>query len=700
MKYTVNGSSNKLSRKKLAIFVIGITLIIAIGISVSVLFLHKKPKVSITRPVIAAIVKKPVIAPVFAAAESGLLPWHLTTGMSRMAVFNGTGSQLVIAGGLESSGTTSSVYTLDTTNGSQVLSVHTQVPVHDTSSAIINGNMEIFGGGSANSVNSVQSMPASSLAGFSTTSTLPDLRSDSTAVSIGNTSYIIGGYNGVQADPQVLETTDGKVFNSIGDLPIPVRYTTAAYINGLIYVFGGMAINGPNAGNPINSVQIINPVNHQITVAAWKLPEPLEAASAMVLNNELFIAGGQTNTLQPINVGIGTTQVSGISTTGSDTSGAIWAVDTVNGKFLNAGVLQAPVSNAGVAVIGSTAWLIGGENNNNIVSTVQIIKPNTLFGIAGTPGAGSPYYGDKLLIADRGNNRLLVLNDQMNIIWNYPSSSTQPNSQLYYPDDAFFTNNGTQIISNQEDNNTIIKIAYPSGKIIWSFGHPLIAGTANGYLHDPDDAYQLTNGQIVVADINNCRLLFINPNGTIANQIGTNGVCKHDPPNFIGTPNGSTPLYDGNILVSEIHGSWVSEYTPQGKLVWSTHLAISYPSDPQQISASPTNNPNLYLIADYAMPGSILTFNRAGQILSRYHPTSGPGMLNHPSLVELLPSGVYMANDDLRNRMVAIDPATGALVWQYGVSDVAGTKPGMLNTVDGFDILSPNGSTPTHGASG
>jgi glucose dehydrogenase len=56
-----------------------------------------------------------------------------------------------------------------------------------------------------------------------------------------------------------------------------------------------------------------------------------------------------------------------------------------------------------------------------------------------------------------------------------------------------------------------------------------------------------------------------------------------------------------------------------------------------------------------------------------------------------------MANDDLRNRMVAIDPATGALVWQYGVNDTAGTKPGMLNTVDGFDILQPNGITPTHG---
>jgi hypothetical protein len=57
-----------------------------------------------------------------------------------------------------------------------------------------------------------------------------------------------------------------------------------------------------------------------------------------------------------------------------------------------------------------------------------------------------------------------------------------------------------------------------------------------------------------------------------------------------------------------------------------------------------------------------------------------------------------MTNDDYRNRMVAIDPATqAALVWQYGVTDTPGTAPGMLNTPDGFDLLLPNGTTDTPG---
>ena len=77
----------------------------------------------------------------------------------------------------------------------------------------------------------------------------------------------------------------------------------------------------------------------------------------------------------------------------------------------------------------------------------------------------------------------------------------------------------------------------------------------------------------------------------------------------MGSPNGDTPLPDGNLLVSEINGSWVSEYTMTATLAWTVHLPISYPSDPQQLG------PDRYLIADYASPGQILEFNRNVQIL-------------------------------------------------------------------------------------
>jgi hypothetical protein len=301
----------------------------------------------------------------------------------------------------------------------------------------------------------------------------------------------------------------------------------------------------------------------------------------------------------------------------------------------------------------------------------------------------------QLLIADRGNNRLLLVDAHKHILWQYPTASRPaPTGGFYFPDDAFFVQHGRAIISNEEDNDTIAMIGYPSGRLLWSYGHPKVPGSAAGYLNQPDDAYLLKNGEITVADAKNCRILVIKPGQGVVSQLGTTGYCVHAPPHGIGYPNGDTPLADGNFLISEINGSWVSEYTPTGQLVWSVKLPIAYPSDPQQLG------PNLYMVANYHRPGGIYEFDRQGHILWSYQPSSGPEMLNHPSLAERLPNGLIGVNDDYRNRVVLIDPKTQRIVWQYGQTDLAGTEPGLLKTPDGFDLLQNGYQTPTHPSTG
>jgi hypothetical protein len=633
------------------------------------------------------------------AVMSGLLPWHLGAPLSREVVVPGGGGRLLVLGGLTAGGVSADgIYAVRTHTGAARHVGTLGAPLHDAAGASAGGHALVFGGGSSATVASVEAFPRAAAG------SLPAPRSDSVAVSVGPTAYILGGYDGTRPQPDVIATRDGRSFTKVARLAVPVRYPAAAALGGQIYVFGGQAITGPQAGKPVDTIQVIDPARHTVSVIGH-LPEPLAGAAAVTVGSELLLAGGESPVAQPQHPGAGTTQLSpsevsagtGAEASSSPTSTVptIWAFDPATRRLLPAGVLQVPVSHAGVAVTGSTAWIVGGESHGALVSAVQMLRPDRAFGTAGLPGAGSPYFGAKLLIADRGNNRLLLLTDTMHLLWKYPSAKA-PRDRLhfYFPDDAFFTNHGTAIISNQEQNDTIVKIAYPSGKIIWSFGHPRRAGTAKGFLHEPDDAYLLRSGQVSVADANNCRVLVISPDRKVAAQIGTNGVCVHHPPASMGSPNGDTPLPDGNLLVSEINGSWVSEYTLGGKLVWTAHLPITYPSDPQQLG------PDRYLIADYARPGQILQFDRTGRILYRYHPASGPGLLDHPSLTELLPSGVFLANDDFNDRLVAVDPATGALVWQYGVTGKPGTGPGRLHTPDGFDLLLPNGSTPTHLSTG
>lgn len=608
------------------------------------------------------------------AAESGVLPWSLTAPLSREVVLPGSSpTQLTVLGGLTASGASASaVYTLDTTVGSLTPSGALTGPLHDAAGALLLGRPTVFGGGVVSSSAAVQALPAS-LGAATTLGNLPQPRSDLAATVIGGTAYIVGGYDGSTLDSVVLATTNGTSFTQVATLPVPVRYPAVASLGGRIYVFGGQTQAGPATAE----IQMVEPARRSARLIGI-MPGPATGAAAMVMGGTLYVAGGTSSVAA-----------------GAAPLPTIWAFDPASGTLVAAGALRVPVAHAGVAVLGSRAWIVGGETAQGPVATVQMVTPNPKFGLAGEPGAGSPYFGGDLLIADSGSNQLLLLNPSGQVIWTYPSpSAPPPPGGFYYPDDAFFADNGTAIVMNMEQYQEIVKVAYPSGKVLWTYGHPGVLGSAPGYLNTPDDAYVLKSGQVSVADIGNCRVLIINPDGTLANQIGTTGACSHAPPNSLGAPNGDTPLVDGTILISEIRGSWVSDYTTAGALVWSAQLALTYPSDPQQIG------PDQYLIAGYTSPGQIAEFNRQGTITYRYDVASGPGELNHPSLVELIPSGVFMLNDDSNDRMLAIDPATGAAVWQYGVQGVPGTSPGMLNDPDGFDLLMGGQSTPTHPGTG
>jgi outer membrane protein assembly factor BamB len=649
---------------------------------------------------------QPKAAPLsLAAAESGLLPWHMPEPLSREVVTTGSPGQLVVFGGLTAGATSAAgIYAVSTAAGTARRIGTLTAPLHDAAAAVSGHRALIFGGGSPVTAGTVQSFPLAGRGAPTDVGSLPEPRSDAQAVTMGDITYLVGGYDGSRPDASVLATTDGRSYGTVATLPVPVRYPAVAALGGRIYAFGGQIVTGPHAGEPVSVIQAVDPA-HRTAAVIGHLPEPLAGATAVTVDGELFVAGGESPAGARPAPGLGTTQLTGQLTADAGMGGsslptravsAIWAYDPASGRLLAAGQLQVPVSHAAAIAAGSTAWIVGGASDGAPISSVQVIRPNRAFGTAGAPGAGSPFFGDRLLIADRGNNRLLLLDAAMHVVWEYPSAAgSRDPLGFYFPDDAFFTDHGTAIISNQEENETIVRIAYPSGKIIWSYGHPRQPGTTTGYLHEPDDAYLLKNGQVTVADAVNCRVLVINENHTIAHQIGTTGVCFHNPPASMGSPNGDTPLTDGNLLVSEINGSWVSEYTLAGRLVWTVQLpAVGYPSDPQQIG------PDRYLLADYSSPGQVVEFDRHGKILYRYDQTSGPGVLDHPSLAELLPSGVIMANDDHNHRMIAIDPSTGELVWQYGITGKPGTGPGQLNTPDGFDLLLPDGSTPTHPATG
>jgi putative pyrroloquinoline-quinone binding quinoprotein/Kelch motif protein len=595
-----------------------------------------------------------------------LAPWRLPAPVSAAAVTS-FGGRIVVAGGLDAGDASSRIYAeLDAASGRLLSRGSLPDPTHDAAAAVAGGRPLIFGGGQLAPTATAQRIDGS---GASIAGSLPAARADLAAVTLGGRAYLLGGYDGSTRDTGVLQTADGSHFTTVAQLPSGVRYAAAAGLGSTLYVFGGQ-----RGGSATAAIQAVNVHSGQARMVG-SLPLPLERASAFVLGGRVFIAGGRS---------------------GTGLNASVWRFDPSTGSVRPAGRLPFGVADAGVAVVGKTAFLVGGDAPQPLDSAFRLRLVNRRVvpparGRLGPRGraTGYPFAGD-LLIADRGNDRLLLVDAAKHIHWRYPSpGAPPPPGGFYFPDDAFFIHGGSAILSNEEDNHTLVQIAFPSGRLLWSYGHARVPGSSPGYLNQPDDAYLLGSGEIAVADAKNCRIEILGSNGAPNSQIGTTGRCVHDPPHSLGYPNGDTPLADGNLLISEIFGSYIDEITLQGRLVWSVHLPLTYPSDPQQLG------PDTYLVADYARPGGIYEFNREGQILWSYHPSSGPGMLDHPSLAEQLPTGLIAVNDDYRHRVVIINPKTGAIVWQYGRTDMRGTGPDRLNTPDGFDLL-VNGRTPTH----
>jgi outer membrane protein assembly factor BamB len=305
--------------------------------------------------------------------------------------------------------------------------------------------------------------------------------------------------------------------------------------------------------------------------------------------------------------------------------------------------------------------------------------------VTGSRAAPVPSWGKPLpypiVIADRRNNRLIEVTPDKRVVWSFES----PNLKVYRGnEDVNFAADGRTLWVSEEDNYDIHGVDYEQRALIWTYGVPDVKGAKPGYLNYPDDAHLLADGKVMTADIRNCRILFVDRESlAIAARWGEPGQCRHDPPRFLGYPNGATPLANGDILVTEITGAWISRITREGKVIWSVVAPkIRYPSD-----AFPTWDGSQVIVADFSKPGRVVIFDpKTKKAAWEYFVEEGEGMLDHPSLARELPTGDILVSDDLRDRVIVIDRATKAIVWQYGVTDTKGSGPGYLHYPDGFDI--------------
>lgn len=278
-------------------------------------------------------------APPGATPAVATAPWSLPIPISRPAVAV-VGSRILVLGGLTTGDTsTDAVLRIDPGAGTVERLAPLAQKVHDSAGTGLGADGAlVFAGGSSGITDAVQRW---SPAGTSGGDHLPAKRADLVATRVGDRAIVLGGTNGTTLETQVLATTDGRSFTGLGSLAQGVRYPAVATVGTTIWLFGGET-QATEGGRVVRTdvVQTFDVATGRGQVVGH-LPQPRSHAMAFALADRIFLAGGRTD------------------------AGAVATVESVETgagfRLQPAGSLPGPRSDSGVAVIGRTAYLVGGE---------------------------------------------------------------------------------------------------------------------------------------------------------------------------------------------------------------------------------------------------------------------------------------------------------------------------------------------------
>jgi DNA-binding beta-propeller fold protein YncE len=536
--------------------------------------------------------------------------------------------------------------------------------LHDAAAGALGGRVYLFGGGDVASTDRILQVGASG-AVASPAGHLPQPRSDLASAVVGDTAYLVGGFTGTQPLATILRWRPGRPARVVARLPRPLRYSAVAAVGSRVVIAGGT--DGRRSSRDVYLFDTSTRALRRI----GRLPLPLSHAAAASYAGYVYVIGGRTDQGRP--------------------SREILAVDTNTGRVTRAGML--PDGLADPAAVGRPGDILVAGGRSAAGARPDILSLGARRGGSASPppavlraGSDPRVLPGNILIADRGNNRLLEVSPRGAIVWRFPRPGDLRHGEHFrVPDDAFFSRDGRLIYATQEDDFTISVIDVARHRIVYRYGKSGEPGFGANRLHNPDDALPLPDGSIIAADIKNCRVVRIDPHHHRARAVaGGVGRCDHAPPAALGSPNGAFPLRDGGTVITEITGDWADVLDRKGHLRAAVHPpGFTYPSDTNEISRG------LYLSADYTIPGAVEAFDQRGALRWRFAP-SGRDALAQPSLALPLPNGDVLANDDANHRVIVIDPRRHRIVWQYGRTGKSGRGAGLLNTPDGVDLAPPH----------
>jgi outer membrane protein assembly factor BamB len=192
---------------------------------------------------------------------------------------------------------------------------------------------------------------------------------------------------------------------------------------------------------------------------------------------------------------------------------------------------------------------VTGSGPNQLNTPVQALFTSSFMG----------HFGFYVLIADQGNQRIIVVDWKGNIVWQYGTtgvSGSGPN-QLNSPNSGEILENGNILIAD-ESNNRVIEIKPSDGSLVMTF-------TASNSLGAAAFASRLPNGDTLISDAGNNRIVEVDKSDNVVWQYVTNTGADSNPNP---QPTRGIRLHNGNTLISDQYNNRVIEVTHAGKIVF------------------------------------------------------------------------------------------------------------------------------------
>ena len=311
-----------------------------------------------------------------------------------------------------------------------------------------------------------------------------------------------------------------------------------------------------------------------------------------------------------------------------------------------------------------------------------------LVGVPAAAGAGTGFdpssfnrTGD-LLIADQFNNRVIEVNAQHRIVWQFGKGPNDFSSRsIIGVNDAqrvgaltLMAGTGTppgivpQCPNGCPDNRVVL--VDPLGNIVWQYGMFTVSGAGFNQLNTPVQATWLPDGDVLITDQANERVIEVNLAHQIVWQYGQTGTSGIGP-DQLNNPNSAELLPNGHILISDENNNRVIEVTRGHNIVWQ------YPAVPDTSllsgAAFASRLPNGDTLITDSNNNRVIEVNMAGVVRWSYvtNTQAGSNASPLPTRAIRLRDGDTIISDQFNNRVIVVDPS-GATERQDGILNTVG----------------------------